>query len=98
MISILSKVKGSEGFHEILDFLRTSHISYALQVNPKIYVERITQLWVNERVQEVNGEKNIHSNVYGKPNIITEDLIRTYLHLDDASGISLSLMIRCLEP
>ena len=32
---MLSKVKESEGFHEILDFLKESHISYALTVKTK---------------------------------------------------------------
>ena len=41
MIAMLSKVKESQGFHEVLDFLRSSHIAHALTVNPKIYVEHI---------------------------------------------------------
>ena len=41
MVGMLSKVKEYDGFHEVLDFLRTSHIAYALTINPKIYVEHI---------------------------------------------------------
>ena len=34
MLAMLSKVKESEGFHEVLDFLRSSHLAHALTVNP----------------------------------------------------------------
>ena len=77
MVAMLSKVKESEGFHEILDFLRKSDISYALTINPKIYVEQITQLWENATVHEVEGGKQIKSIVYGKSIVITEANIRT---------------------
>jgi len=88
MVAILSKIKGSEGFHDIIDFLRESHISYALTVNPKIFVEQIQQFLVNATVSEVEGEKQIKSTVHGKPIMITESIIRTHLHFDDTEGIS----------
>ncbi|GJS38823.1 hypothetical protein Tco_0563866 [Tanacetum coccineum] len=37
--------KGSEGFHQIIDFLNASHIQYALIENPTIYVSFIKQFW-----------------------------------------------------
>ena len=88
MVAMLSKIKGSEGFHEIIDFLKDSHISYALTVNPKIYVEQIQQFWANATVSEEGGEQQIKSVVHGKPIGITESTIRTHLHLDDAEGTS----------
>ena len=87
MVAMLLKVKESEGFHEILDFLRESHISYALTVKPKIFVEQIQQFWVNASMNEVEGDKQIKSIVYDKPIVITEATIRTHLHLNDAEGI-----------
>ena len=48
MVAILSKIKGLEEFHQIIDFLKASHISYALTVNPKIFVEQIQQFWVKD--------------------------------------------------
>ncbi|GKB42692.1 hypothetical protein Tco_0887634 [Tanacetum coccineum] len=38
MVSYLKKTEGSDGFHQIVDFLNTSHIRYALTENPTIYV------------------------------------------------------------
>ena len=56
MVAMLSKIKGSEEFHQIINFLRASHISYALTVNPKIFVEQIQQFWVNATVITEDGE------------------------------------------
>ena len=88
MVAMLSKVQGSDKFHEILDFLRTSYISYALTVNPKIYVEQMEKFWVNATVDESEGGKQIKSVVCGKSIGITEANIRTHLHLNDAARIS----------
>ena len=87
MVTTLSKVKESEGFHEILDFLRESHIACALTVKPKIFIEQIKQFWVNASINEVEREKQIKATIYGKPIVITEATIRTHLHLNDAEGI-----------
>ncbi|GJT84660.1 ribonuclease H-like domain-containing protein [Tanacetum coccineum] len=40
-----TKSEGSEGFHQIIDFLNASHIQYALTENPTIYVSFIKQFW-----------------------------------------------------
>ncbi|KAI3735473.1 hypothetical protein L6452_14972 [Arctium lappa] len=40
-LEMLQKPKQSEGFHQIVDFLKSSHIAYALTVNPTIYVEHM---------------------------------------------------------
>ncbi|GJT57070.1 hypothetical protein Tco_0992124 [Tanacetum coccineum] len=45
MIAYLQKSEGSEGFHQIIDFLTTSHIKYALTENPTIYASLIKQFW-----------------------------------------------------
>ena len=83
MIGMLSKVKESDGFHEVLDYLRTSHIAFVQTVNPKIYVEHMNQLWTNASVHGSEENKTIRSIVHGKTIIITEALIRTHLLLDD---------------
>ena len=66
MMAMLSKVKESEGFCEVLDFLRSSHISHALTVNPKIHVEHIHQFWTNAAVHGDEGNQTIRSLVHGK--------------------------------
>ena len=87
MVGMLSKVKESDGFHEVLDFLRTSHIAYALTINPKTYVEHINQFWINATVHGSAQNQTIQSVVHGKTIIISEALIRTHLQLGDESGI-----------
>ena len=87
MIAMLSNVKESERFHEVLDFLRSSHISHALTVNPKIYVKHILQFWTNAIVHGDEGHQTIRCLVHGKTITISEALIRTHLQLADESGI-----------
>ncbi|GJT29218.1 hypothetical protein Tco_0909493 [Tanacetum coccineum] len=45
MVAYLEKSEGSEGFHEIIDFLSVSHIHYALTASPTIYTSLIEQFW-----------------------------------------------------
>ena len=87
MVGMLSKVKESEGFNEVLGFLRNSHIAYALTINPKIYVEHIHQFCTNATIHGSEGNQTIRSLVHGKSIIIYETLIRTHLQLADESGI-----------
>ena len=88
MVAMLSKVKESDGFHAVIDFLRSSHIAYALIVNAKIYVEHIQQFCKNATVHEGDGNRTIRSSVHGKSITISEASIRTHLQLADGSGIS----------
>ena len=88
MVAMLSKIKGSEEFHEIINVLRASLISYALTVNPKIFVDQIQQFWVNATLREEDAEQQIKSVVLGKPIVVIETTIRTHLHIDDAEGTS----------
>ncbi|GJR73771.1 hypothetical protein Tco_0086136 [Tanacetum coccineum] len=45
MVAYLVKSESSEGFDEIIDFLTSSHIYYALTENPIIFVSLIEQFW-----------------------------------------------------
>ncbi|KAI3672560.1 hypothetical protein L6452_38651 [Arctium lappa] len=87
-VAMLQKPKQAEGFHHIVDFLKSSHIAYVLTVNPTIYVEHLRQFWANASIQPVEGGQVIQSRVYDKPITISEDNIRAHLRLDDASGIT----------
>ncbi|KAI3758536.1 hypothetical protein L6452_06101 [Arctium lappa] len=49
-VAILQKPKQAEGFHQIVDFHKSSHISYALTVNPTICVEHLRKLWANATI------------------------------------------------
>ncbi|KAI3771092.1 hypothetical protein L6452_02246 [Arctium lappa] len=49
-VAMLQKPKQAEGFHQIVDFLKSSHIAYALTVNPTICVEQLRQFWANATI------------------------------------------------
>ncbi|GJS11558.1 hypothetical protein Tco_0368354 [Tanacetum coccineum] len=80
------KPKESDGFAEIIDFLKASYVSYALTVNPVIYTSCIKQFWATAKVQTVSGVRQMQALVDKKRVIVTESSIRRDLHLDDAEG------------
>ncbi|GKB17922.1 hypothetical protein Tco_0851845 [Tanacetum coccineum] len=89
MVAYLNKLEGSEGFHQIVDFLNHSHIRYALTENPTIYVTLIQQFWQTATASTLDsGEIQITTTIDGKVKIITEASIRRHLKLEDCDGIS----------
>ncbi|GJU77216.1 putative ribonuclease H-like domain-containing protein [Tanacetum coccineum] len=86
VVAFLEKPEESDGFAEIIDFLKASSVSYALTVNPVIYTSCIEQFWATAKVQTVNGVRQIQALVDKKRVIVTESSIRRDLHLDDAEG------------
>ncbi|GJX33706.1 hypothetical protein Tco_0245263 [Tanacetum coccineum] len=89
MVAYLKKTEGSEGFHQIVDFLNTSHIRYALTENPKIYVSLIQQFWQIATASTLDkGEMEITATIDGKIKIVTKASIRRHLKLKDSDGIS----------
>ncbi|GJW23690.1 putative ribonuclease H-like domain-containing protein [Tanacetum coccineum] len=66
MIDYLQKSKGSEGFHQIINFLNASHIQYALTENPTIYVSFIKQFWSTATARtSATRESCITKQAYG---------------------------------
>nr|GEZ64147.1 xylulose kinase-1 [Tanacetum cinerariifolium] len=88
MITYLSKSNVSEGFKQIIDFLNTSAIQYALTVNPNIYVSCIKQFWSSVSVKKVNDVMRLQALSDRKKVIITKDTVREALHLDEAESIN----------
>ncbi|GJY38573.1 hypothetical protein Tco_0424937 [Tanacetum coccineum] len=86
VVAFLEKPKESDGFAEIIDFLKASSVHYALTVNPVIYTSCIEQFWATAKVQTVNGVRQLQALVDKKRVIVTESSIRRDLHLDDAEG------------
>ncbi|GJZ51801.1 hypothetical protein Tco_0606316 [Tanacetum coccineum] len=86
LVAFLEKPEESNGFKEIIDFLNTSSVQYALTINPTIYTTCIEQFWTSAKVKTVNGERQIQALVDKKKVIITETSIRSDLKLDDAEG------------
>ncbi|GJY74548.1 hypothetical protein Tco_0478979 [Tanacetum coccineum] len=82
------KSRGSEGFHQIIDFLTTIHIKYAFTKNPTIYVSLIHQFWETASAStSENGEKQITATIDRRIKTITEASIRRHLNLEDSDGI-----------
>ncbi|GJY03899.1 hypothetical protein Tco_0369839 [Tanacetum coccineum] len=89
MVAFLKKPEGSEGFHQIVDFLNSTHIKYALTENPTIYVSLIHQFWQTAFAStSENGEMEITATIDGRVKIVTEASIRRHLKIEDSDGIS----------
>ncbi|KAJ9545284.1 hypothetical protein OSB04_024991 [Centaurea solstitialis] len=88
-VGFLSKGKKSEGFNDIVDFLRASTLAHAILLAPKIYIAHQKDFWRNARVETVNGIKMIQTTLCDRPLSVTESTIRRCLHLDD-EGVCLA--------
>ncbi|GJV67480.1 hypothetical protein Tco_1482989 [Tanacetum coccineum] len=89
MVSFLKKLEGSEGFHQIVDFLNSTHIKYALTKNPTIYVSLIYQFWQTASAStSENEEMEITATIDGRVKTVTEASIRRHLKLEDSDCIS----------
>ncbi|GJR16820.1 hypothetical protein Tco_0965347 [Tanacetum coccineum] len=89
MAAFLEKSTGSEGFHQVIDFLSQSHISYALTKKPEIYISFIKQFWrTAEASTDTDGEVTITAIIDGQSKTITEASLRRHLKLDDHDGIT----------
>ncbi|GKA72035.1 hypothetical protein Tco_0778251 [Tanacetum coccineum] len=86
VVAFLEKPVESDGFAEIIDFLKASSVHYALTVNPIIYTSCIQQFWATTNVKMVNGVRQLQALIDKKKMIITESSIRSDLHLEDAEG------------
>ncbi|GJZ43092.1 hypothetical protein Tco_0590347 [Tanacetum coccineum] len=83
------KSEGGEGFHQIIDFLTTSHIKYALTESPTIYVSLIEQFWQTASASTLeNGDMEITTIIDGKVKVVSEASIRRHIKLEDSDGIS----------
>nr|GEZ33849.1 xylulose kinase-1 [Tanacetum cinerariifolium] len=87
MVAFLSKSDASAGFDQIVDFLIAQVIQYALMVNPTIYVSCIKQFWAMVSIKKVNDVVKLRALIDGKKVVITKDVIRKALRLDDADGV-----------
>ncbi|GJZ97273.1 uncharacterized mitochondrial protein-like protein [Tanacetum coccineum] len=84
MVALLEKTNGSEGFHQIVDFLNASHIRFALSENPTIYDSHIKQFWQTATVNTLdNGEQEITATVDGHTPVADE---ATFIGVDVVHG------------
>nr|GEZ01169.1 hypothetical protein [Tanacetum cinerariifolium] len=90
IVAYLEKSEGSEGFHQIIDFLFASHIKYALTENPTIYASLIEQFWKTAALSTIkDGFMAITATIDKNVKVlITEASIRRHLKLGDFEGLS----------
>ncbi|GJW47247.1 putative ribonuclease H-like domain-containing protein [Tanacetum coccineum] len=88
MVACLERNDGNAEFHQIVDFLSSSTIHYALTVSPTIYAYYIEQFWATAKSQTVNNVKQIHAIVDGKAVVISKSLVRNDLLFDNEDGIT----------
>ncbi|GJW23484.1 hypothetical protein Tco_0034106 [Tanacetum coccineum] len=88
MVAYLEKSTENADFAEIVDFLNSNPIRYALTVSPTIYVSCIEQFWSTTKTKIVNNETQIHAKVEGKTIVISESSVRRDLQFDDEDGIA----------
>ncbi|GKC06171.1 hypothetical protein Tco_0997781 [Tanacetum coccineum] len=87
MVAFLEKPEGSTKFHQIVDFLNSTHIKYALTENPTIYVSLIHQFWQTTSAStSKNGEMKITATIDGRVKTVTEASIKRHLKLEDSNG------------
>ncbi|GJS48619.1 hypothetical protein Tco_0598740 [Tanacetum coccineum] len=87
MVAYLKKPEGSEGFHQIVNFLNANKVRYALIENPTIYVSLIKPFWETATAKTLdNGEIKLTATIDGKVKIVTEASVRRYLQLADYDG------------
>ncbi|GJX72541.1 hypothetical protein Tco_0309712 [Tanacetum coccineum] len=89
MVTYLKKLEGSEGFHQIVDFLNSSHFKYALTENPPIYESFIKKFWQTASTSTLeDGEVGITTTIDGQLKTITKASLRIHIKLEDADGVS----------
>nr|GEX92311.1 hypothetical protein [Tanacetum cinerariifolium] len=87
MVVFLSKSDASAGFDQIVDFLNAHVIQYDLMVNTTIYVSCIKQLWATVSIKNTNDVIKLQALINKKKVVVTEDVIRQDLRLDDDDGV-----------
>ncbi|GJW57832.1 hypothetical protein Tco_0104563 [Tanacetum coccineum] len=87
-VGFLKKPEESTGFAEIIDFLKGSHIRYALTHNPTIHDSLVKQFWQTTTASTLaDGTLELRATIDTLEYTITEASVQTKLQLADASGI-----------
>ncbi|GJY94254.1 hypothetical protein Tco_0510615 [Tanacetum coccineum] len=90
MVAYLLKPEGSEDFQQIVDFLNTSHIKFALTENPTIYTSLIQRFWQTASTSTLeDGELEITATIDGQLKTITEASLRRHLECNNPQFLSL---------
>ncbi|GJS34544.1 hypothetical protein Tco_0532926 [Tanacetum coccineum] len=89
MVVYLEKSEGSEGFHQIINFLTESHIKNALSECPTLYASPIEQFWQTTAFSTNEDEvREITTTIDRKVKVfVSEASIRRHLKLEDSEGL-----------
>ncbi|GKD38817.1 hypothetical protein Tco_1259024 [Tanacetum coccineum] len=89
MVAYLEKSEGSEGFHQIIDFLTASHIKNALTECLTLYASPIEQFWQTATLSTNKDEdRGITATINRKVKVfISEASERRHLKLEDSKGL-----------
>ncbi|GJR06555.1 hypothetical protein Tco_0529539 [Tanacetum coccineum] len=95
----LEKSQGSEGYHQILDFLNGSSLRYALtHCPPIVYDSLVRQFWASATVRSLeDGFQELVATIDGNEIVVNESSIRTHLQLDDEGGLYVFTQQEILE-
>ncbi|GKA76088.1 hypothetical protein Tco_0782466, partial [Tanacetum coccineum] len=89
-VGFLRKPDESAGFAEIVDFLRSSNLRYALTNNPTIHDSLVKQFWQTATAKTLaDGTLELTATIDTIEYTITEASIRSKLQLADASGVTM---------
>nr|GEW03187.1 copia protein [Tanacetum cinerariifolium] len=88
MVAYLEKSDENIEFHQIVDFLSSCSINYALTVSPTIYASYIEQFWNTASSKTINSVKQIHDIIDGKVVVISESSVKSDLFFNDEDGIT----------
>ncbi|GJY68456.1 hypothetical protein Tco_0471438 [Tanacetum coccineum] len=89
-VGFLFKPAESAGYTEIVDFLRSSKLRYALTHNPPIYDSLVKQFWQTATARTLaEGTQQLNATIDSIEYTITEESVRRQLQLADASGINM---------
>ncbi|GJY21611.1 hypothetical protein Tco_0394177 [Tanacetum coccineum] len=93
-VGYLQKPKGSDDYHQILDFLRASHIRNALTHDPIIFDSLVKQFWSTTTLRSPElGPLAILATIDKTPYTITEESVRSQLQLADAGVLMIDLCV-----
>nr|GFA33416.1 hypothetical protein [Tanacetum cinerariifolium] len=87
MVTILEKSDAAEGFEQIINFLSGSYTNQALTVNPHVFISCIKQFWNTAVVKRSGDVTRLQALVDKKRIMITEEVVREILQLNDAEGV-----------
>ncbi|GKD59156.1 hypothetical protein Tco_1296665 [Tanacetum coccineum] len=99
MVAYLEKSEGSEGFHQIIEFLMACHIKNALSECLTLYASPIKQFWQTAALSTtLDVVRGITATIDRKVKVfVSKASIRRHIKLKDSDGISSPLTAEIFE-